>query len=238
MSASSRPTRLPCCANASARLTAIVVLPTPPLPAPTAMMFFTPGNAWRWPGHGATAAHARRHLDVHGRHARQRGHGLVRLLLQQILDRAGRGGELDGERHAPVLADDDVLDEIERHDVAAQVGVLHHAQRVEDLGNRGKAHKGILRNAATLRCRNAAKWPGQRPGHADRPPQVRGAAEKARGATRRSGTPRLERRPASTGRVTAGALGRSDPASSETAAGDLNGVRSRGWRSAVRRCRR
>jgi hypothetical protein len=38
------PTRLPHRASASARLTATVVLPTPPFPAPTAMMFFTPGS--------------------------------------------------------------------------------------------------------------------------------------------------------------------------------------------------
>ena len=41
------PTRLPHFASAIARLTATVVLPTPPLPAPTAMMFFTPGTGCR-----------------------------------------------------------------------------------------------------------------------------------------------------------------------------------------------
>ena len=34
----------PIFASAMARLTATVVLPTPPLPAPTAMTFFTPGS--------------------------------------------------------------------------------------------------------------------------------------------------------------------------------------------------
>ena len=38
------PTRLPAFESASARLTATVVLPTPPLPAPTAMTFLTPGT--------------------------------------------------------------------------------------------------------------------------------------------------------------------------------------------------
>ena len=42
MSASSRPTLWPWRWSATARLTATVDLPTPPLPAPTAMMRFTP----------------------------------------------------------------------------------------------------------------------------------------------------------------------------------------------------
>jgi hypothetical protein len=43
MSASSRPTVAPSAASASARFTAVVLLPTPPLPLATAMMFLTPG---------------------------------------------------------------------------------------------------------------------------------------------------------------------------------------------------
>jgi hypothetical protein len=42
MSPSMIPTLLPHFASASARLTATVVLPTPPLPAPTAITFLTP----------------------------------------------------------------------------------------------------------------------------------------------------------------------------------------------------
>src|SRR5688572_27763856 len=44
MSPSSTPTRAPFFDNATARLTATVVLPTPPLPAPTAITFLTPGS--------------------------------------------------------------------------------------------------------------------------------------------------------------------------------------------------
>ena len=47
MSASSRPTDAPSAASASARLTAVVDLPTPPLPDATAMMFFTFGITFR-----------------------------------------------------------------------------------------------------------------------------------------------------------------------------------------------
>src|SRR4029077_7468174 len=42
-----RPTLWPSFARASARFTATVVLPTPPLPLATAMRFFTPGIGWR-----------------------------------------------------------------------------------------------------------------------------------------------------------------------------------------------
>src|SRR6266852_5376719 len=42
-----RPTLWPSFERASARLTATVVLPTPPLPLATATRFFTPGIAWR-----------------------------------------------------------------------------------------------------------------------------------------------------------------------------------------------
>src|SRR5271166_5212025 len=45
MSASMRPTRWPRRERAMARLTATVVLPTPPLPEPTATIFETPGSA-------------------------------------------------------------------------------------------------------------------------------------------------------------------------------------------------
>src|SRR6185312_12232882 len=42
-SASSRPVLYPRCASAIARFTETVVFPTPPLPLPTAIRFFTPG---------------------------------------------------------------------------------------------------------------------------------------------------------------------------------------------------
>ena len=45
MSASSNPTLAPSAASASARFTAVVLLPTPPLPDATATIFFTPGNS-------------------------------------------------------------------------------------------------------------------------------------------------------------------------------------------------
>ena len=55
---------LPHFASAMARFTASVVLPTPPLPAPTAMTFFTPGSGCRAPSPPDRLAHARAHLHV------------------------------------------------------------------------------------------------------------------------------------------------------------------------------
>src|SRR6266404_6135492 len=46
-SASIKPTLWPSFTNASARFTATVVLPTPPLPLATATRFFMPGIGWR-----------------------------------------------------------------------------------------------------------------------------------------------------------------------------------------------
>ena len=47
MSASSSPVLTPMAASPSARFTAVVDLPTPPLPEATAMMCFTPGTSMR-----------------------------------------------------------------------------------------------------------------------------------------------------------------------------------------------
>ena len=52
MSASSMPTRAPSAAKARARLTAVVLLPTPPLPEATAITFLTPGSS-AWPREAA-----------------------------------------------------------------------------------------------------------------------------------------------------------------------------------------
>src|SRR5918993_4789467 len=54
MSASSRPTERPSICRPSARLQAVVDLPTPPLPEATAMTWRTPGSAWAF-GEGALA---------------------------------------------------------------------------------------------------------------------------------------------------------------------------------------
>ena len=57
------PTRAPIWASATARLTATVVLPTPPLPLATAMMFLI--GTLQLAGDAAVAAHLGVELDRH-----------------------------------------------------------------------------------------------------------------------------------------------------------------------------
>ena len=133
MSPSSSATRLPSLASATARLTAIVVLPTPPLPAPTAMMFLTPSTGVR-PSSGRPTARTCAVIST----ATDETPGIAEttrpgLIPQQILHGTRRRRELDDERDCAAL-DVDVLDEVERDDVLVEVGVLHCAQGIEHRG--------------------------------------------------------------------------------------------------------
>src|SRR5713226_7719486 len=94
MSASSMPTFNPMPLKPSAKLTAVVDLPTPPLPDATAMMALTPSGAWAERGcaparpraGGAAAAAgprpaARSAVSHHRRgHARHAAHRILRRL--------------------------------------------------------------------------------------------------------------------------------------------------------------
>ena len=130
MSPSMMPTLLPHCDSASARLTATVVLPTPPLPAPTAMMFLTPGTAARPAAGSDRFADARAHLHVDGGHARQLHHGGARLIAHLVLHRTRRRRQLDRERDAAAV-DLQILDEPETDDVAIEIGIADDLQRLE-----------------------------------------------------------------------------------------------------------
>ena len=101
MSASRSPTLAPSIASATARFTDTVLLPTPPLPEATAMMFLTPGTSA-----GAAPAVARRTIAPQvtvDRAARPSAAELgVDVLLDLVLERARRRGQLDLERHVRV----------------------------------------------------------------------------------------------------------------------------------------
>src|SRR5262249_4985073 len=133
MSASMMPTLPPHFSSAIARLTATVVLPTPPLPAPTAMTFFTPGTSCRVPS-APTASRTRALICPsppaarHAGHAQHRG---ARLLAHLILDGARRRRQLDRERHAAAV-NRQALDEPEADDVAVQIGIANGLERVEN----------------------------------------------------------------------------------------------------------
>jgi hypothetical protein len=79
MSASMMPTRRRSLRERDRRFTATVVLPTPPLPAPTAMTFFTPGTDWRR-RRTDRLAHARAHLHVDAADAGHLHHRGARLI--------------------------------------------------------------------------------------------------------------------------------------------------------------
>src|SRR4029450_6141349 len=104
MSASSTPTLSPMSRKPSARLTAVVDLPTPPLPDATAMMAFTPSGARAGlgaaggPG-GAAGSRARHHGRLDPRH---RAHRRLGSLAHRLPARDRRGVHVDGEEHLAV----------------------------------------------------------------------------------------------------------------------------------------
>ena len=118
-------------ASAIARLTATVVLPTPPLPAPTAMTFFTPGIGDRAPS-PPTASRTRALICTST--AATPGtcmHRGARLIAHLILHRTRRRRQLDRERRPAPSIDLQVLDESERDDVAVEIRIVDDLQRVE-----------------------------------------------------------------------------------------------------------
>ncbi len=121
MSASRMPTDAPSLASASARFTAVVLLPTPPLPDATATMFFTFGNSFT-PRCTVCAAILLRHL--HARFGDTR-HGAQRVADQRA-DRFklafGRIAEYHFDANRGTIHGD-VLDVFRRRERAARVGV-------------------------------------------------------------------------------------------------------------------
>ena len=97
------PDLLPHFASASARLTATVVLPTPPLPAPTAMTFFTPGIGCRPPSAPTASRTHGAHVHVDGRHAGNLHDRRARLIAHLVFHRTGRRGQFDRERDASAI---------------------------------------------------------------------------------------------------------------------------------------
>ena len=108
-----------------------MVLPTPPLPAPTAMTFFTPGRG-NAPFSGALtdrtcAVMVMSTSDTPGS-ARTSSSACAFI---RSLTGTGGGRELDGKGN-PAAVDREILDESERDDVAPQVGVHHPLERIQN----------------------------------------------------------------------------------------------------------
>ena len=87
-------------------------------------------------------ADLRGHLDGDARHAGKRADHRAGLIAHLILDRTRRRRQLDRKRDRAAV-DAQVLDELERDDVAIEVGIAHGLERIED-GGFGDGHKAIL----------------------------------------------------------------------------------------------
>ena len=101
---------------------AIVDLPTPPLPEPTAITFLMPGmspfSVIPLPRTSAVIVIWKVQSP-----ASRLWQGGADVALDLGLERAGGGGQVDRQRHRAV-ADPDVLDHAQVDEVAAEVGVL------------------------------------------------------------------------------------------------------------------
>ncbi len=88
---------------------------------------------------GDRRPHMSGHVHLHGGDARYPRHQIARQRSHVFLRRGGRRGELDGERHASVL-DPQVLDELQRDDVAVEVGIADRAEHLQHRRFRDAVH--------------------------------------------------------------------------------------------------
>ena len=139
MSASSRPTAAPSRASATARFTATVLLPTPPLPDATASTFFTPGSSCS----GVRGA-ARRTVapQVSSTVSTPIGSSAAwtRVSISSLSGQAGRR-QLDLERDLGAV-DHEVPNHVPRDEVAAELRLLHLAQGLHH-GGFGDLHHAV-----------------------------------------------------------------------------------------------
>ena len=151
------------------------------------MMFLTPGtscSAWRGCERRTIAPQV---MSTLGR--ADGAEGGVRRPLDLVLERAGRRRQLDGHRQRRAV-DDDVLDHVERDQVAPELGLLDGAHRVDDgvVGEAGHRRSGPFGVGASVG--------GSDGGRVDIVPRPGAAALAGRASARRSRIPSL----ATTGR--------------------------------------
>ena len=140
--------------SASARLTAIVDLPTPPLPDDTATVCFTSGMnsaagrgaAGGWAGRAAAAEPIFTCTLLTPGNLRDR---LDAPLCSATLVAGGWRRERQGERDARIV-DVEVLDQPEGDDVLACVWVLDRAEDVQDARSVMLALAGVLMDGSRL----------------------------------------------------------------------------------------
>ena len=129
------PTFAPSRASASARLTAVVDLPTPPLPDATATMFFTPRHI---------RAGAQRRCVVPQRQLDARANGGAESLRQIVLQAFGRITEHDVDLHR-VTALFDTPQRSERLPRGPEVRVREPIQRFD--GRHDEINPGLSERA-------------------------------------------------------------------------------------------
>ena len=126
-SASIRPTRHPSACIASARFTATVDLPTPPLPLATATICLTPAMRARLRHSCRRSRRGRRRLlDLHldGGHTRHRRDRRLHVGDNFLDDFGFRRRHRQRHGHARVRYFD-ILDDSERYDVAGEAGIFY-----------------------------------------------------------------------------------------------------------------
>ena len=132
MSASMMPTLLPVRASASARFTATVVLPTPPLPAPTAMTFFTPGiGALLTSGDTAARTWAVIVMSTSVTPAIAITAARACSFICSLTGHAGVVSSIVNDDAAAV--DAHVLDEAELDDVLVEIGIFDCGERLKNV---------------------------------------------------------------------------------------------------------
>ena len=132
MSASSTPTRAPSAASASARLAAVVDLPTPPLPLATATMFLTPGISLtpRWTACDVVFCET---LTLTRATPGSFASASCDQALQEVVLASRRIAELDVDADA-VAVDSDLAHRFRRDEIAARVGIGDAVQCLLDVG--------------------------------------------------------------------------------------------------------
>ena len=158
MSASTRPASAPSRASATARLTATVDLPTPPLLEATAIRFLTPAT-----GSGPSlAARLRAHLgvplDLDRVDAGDGVEGGAHVEVDPLAEGAGRGGQHQPEPgRRPVHAH--IADHAEGHQVAVQFGVADPGEgRQYGLGARHVTSLRLRPRVRRASGRSTRRW--------------------------------------------------------------------------------
>jgi len=114
-----------------AMFTAQVDLPTPPFPAPTETMFLDAFHLLLV-GDAAGARDLGVPLDLRFWRPGKRGQRRVDVVVNLVLEGAGRGGQDHGQPDRLRVDHRDILDHLELQHAAVELRILHRAERLDD----------------------------------------------------------------------------------------------------------